>query len=230
MISASKLHFEESKCISELHFFGLLHRVSFKGQPQKCAEQKVDWDVQTFVNSLGSVDVQDNTSRLLPQNMKAACPSSQIGSHNIIRNQQSLFSFLLSGLDLEHVLYNQTKENNIVSTIKLCDPATIRSKFSSYWHFWHKNASIDGTINISRPSISLDYKSEKKQILVQISKKTKTNFSHEITSGSSSSIPLAIDYTRRGTSSEGYVLFLSFLSIIYSPLTTQSQHVSAWNM
>ena len=112
MISASKLHFEESKCISELHFFGLLHRVSFKGQPQKCAE--VYWDVQPFVNSLGSVDVQDNTSRLLSQNMKAACPRSQIGSHNIIRNQQSLFSFLLSGLDLEHVLYNQTKENNIV--------------------------------------------------------------------------------------------------------------------
>ena len=94
--------------------------------------------------------------------------------------------------------------------IKLCGPATIRSKFSSYWHFWHKSASIDGTINISRPSISLDYKSEKKQILVQISKKTKTNFSHEITSGSSSSIPLTIDYTRRGTSIEGYVLSLIF--------------------
>ena len=162
MISASKLHFEESKCISELHFFGLLNRVSFKGQPQKCTVKKVDWDVQPFVTSLGSVDVQDNTSRLLSRNMKAAHPRSQIDSHNILRNQQSLFSFLLSGLDLEHVLYNQTKENNIVSTIKLCGPATIRSKFSIYRHFWHKSASIDGTINISRPSISLDYKSEKK--------------------------------------------------------------------
>ena len=161
MISASKLHFEKKLALA-------YYRVSFKVHPQKCAVQKVIWDFQTFMTSLGLVDVQDNTSRLLSRNMKAARPRSQIGSNNIIRNQQSLFSFLLSGL--EHVLYNQTKENNIVSTIKLCDPATIRSKSSSYWHFWHKSAITDGTINTSWPSISLACKSEKNRPWLQFQK------------------------------------------------------------
>ena len=77
---------------------GRLLSVNHKSAPYK----KLTEMFNLLLISLGSVDVQDNTSRLLSRNMKAAHPRSQIGSNNIIRNQQSLFSFLLSGL--EHVL------------------------------------------------------------------------------------------------------------------------------
>ena len=122
----------------------------------------------------------------------------------------AVFLPLISGLDLEHVQYDQTKENNIVSTIKLCDPATVRSKFSSYWYFWHKSASTVGTISISRPSISMDYKSEKNDLGLNFKRtKRQSFFSSEITSGSSSSIRLVVDYTKRGKTIEGYVLFFN---------------------